>query len=100
MYNYFNHLLLKWHCGFCEGFSTKHCLLVMTQKWRKCLEKSGISEVILADLSKALNCLLYEFLIAKLFAYVFDYRSLKSWRLFFLIDSKEQKLKMSLVITL
>ena len=41
MYKYFNHILSKWQCGFRKGFSTQHCLLVMTEKWRKCLDKGG-----------------------------------------------------------
>ena len=49
MYKYFNHILSKWQCGFRKGFSTQHCLLVMTQKWRKCLDKGGISGAILTD---------------------------------------------------
>ena len=32
MYKYFNHILSKWQCGFRKGFSTQHCLLVMTEK--------------------------------------------------------------------
>ena len=32
MYKYFNHILSKWQCGFRKGFSTQHCLLVMTKK--------------------------------------------------------------------
>ena len=32
MYKYFNFILSKWQCGFRKGFSTQHCLLVMTEK--------------------------------------------------------------------
>ena len=32
MYKYFNHILSKCQCGFCKGFSTQHCLLVVTEK--------------------------------------------------------------------
>ena len=35
MYIYFNHILVKWHCGFRKELSAQHCLLVMTEKWRK-----------------------------------------------------------------
>ena len=38
MYKYFNHILSQWQCGFSKGFSTQHCILVMTEKWRKCLD--------------------------------------------------------------
>ena len=77
MYKYFNHILSKWQCGFRKGFSTQHCLLVMTEKWRKCLDKGGISGAILTDLSKAFDCILHDLLIAKLAAYCFDYQSLR-----------------------
>ena len=59
MYKYFNHILSKWQCGFRKGFSTRHCLLVMTEKWQKCLDKGGISGAMLKDLSKAFDCILH-----------------------------------------
>ena len=77
MYKYFNHILSKWQCGFRKSFSTQHCLLVMTEKWRKCLDKGSISGAILTDLSKAFDCILHDLLIAKLAAYGFDYQSLR-----------------------
>ena len=78
MYKYFNHILLKWQCGFRKGFSTQHCLIVMTEKWRKCLEwGGGISGAILTALSKPFHCILHDLLIAKLAAYDFNYQSLK-----------------------
>ena len=75
MYKYFNFILSKWECGFRKGFSTQHCLLVMTEKWRKCLDKVSISGDILTDLSKAFDCILHDLLVAKLSAYSFDYQS-------------------------
>ena len=36
----------------------------MTKKWRKCLDKGGISEAILTDLSKAFDCILDNLLVA------------------------------------
>ena len=77
MYKYFNHILSKWQCGFRKSFSTQHCLPVMTEKWRKCLDKGSISGAILTDLSKAFDCILHDLLIAKLAAYGFDYQSLR-----------------------
>ena len=93
MYNYFNHILSKWQCGFRKGFSTQHCLLVMTEKWRKCLDKGGISGVILTDLSKAFDCILHDLLIAKLAAYGFDYQSLKIMESF--LSNRQQRTKIN-----
>ena len=73
MYKYFNHILSKWQRGFRKGFSTQQCLLVMTEKGRKCLGKGNISGAILTDLSKAFDCILQDLLIVKLAAYGFDY---------------------------
>ena len=70
------------------------------EKVAKMFGLRGISRAILTDLSKAFDCILYNLLIAKLVAYGFDYQSLRSMRLFFPTDSKEQKLIMPLVATL
>ena len=37
------------------GFSAQHCLLAMTEKWRKYLDKNGVSGAFLTDLSKAFD---------------------------------------------
>ena len=43
MYEYFNKILSKQQGGFRQGFSTHHCLLAMTEKWWKYLDKDGVS---------------------------------------------------------
>ena len=100
MYKYFNHILSKWQCGFRKGFSTQHCRLVMTEKWRKCLDKGGISGAILTDLSIAFDCILHDFLIAKLAAYGLDYQSLRIIESFLFNRKQRTKLIMSLVVAL
>ena len=89
IYKYFNHILSKWQCGFCKGFSTQHCLLVMTEKWRKCLDKGGISGAILTDFSKAFDYILHDLLIAKLAVYGFDYQSLRIMESF--LSNRQQR---------
>ena len=74
MYAYLNKILSQ--CGFRQGYSTQKCLLIMTEKWRQCLDKVVISGALLTDLSKTFDCLLHDILIAKLSAYVLDYNSL------------------------
>ena len=76
MYEYFNKILSKQQCGFRQGFSTQYCLLAITEKWQKCLDKDGLNGALLKDLSKAFDFLLHDLLIAKLASYGFDYKSL------------------------
>ena len=77
IYEYLNKILSKWQCGFRQGYSAQHCLLVMVEKWRQCLDNGGVSGALLTDLSKAFDCILYDLLIAKLAADGFDYNSLQ-----------------------
>ena len=61
MYVYLNKILSKWQCGFRQGYSTQHCLLIMTEKWRQCLDKGGrggwggVSGALLTEFSKAFD---------------------------------------------
>ena len=34
IYEYLNKILSRWQCGFRQGYSAQHCLLVMVKKWR------------------------------------------------------------------
>ena len=42
MYKYFDQILCKYQCGFCQGYNTQHCLVVMVEKWKDTLEKGGL----------------------------------------------------------
>ena len=76
MYEYFNKILSEQQCEFREGFGTQHCLLAMTEKWAKYLDKDWGNWALLTDLSKNFDCLILNLLIAKLAAYGFDYELL------------------------
>ena len=76
MYEYFNKILSKQQCGFRQGFSAHCCVLAMTKKWWKYLDKDGVSGALLTDLSKVFDYLLHDLSIEKLVAYCFDYESL------------------------
>ena len=57
---------------FRQGFSTQHCLLVMVEKMKKTRDKKGVFAAVLADLSKAFDCIPHGLLIAKLNAFGFN----------------------------
>ena len=49
----------------------------MTERWRKYLDKGGISGAILTDFSKAFDCILHDLLMDELAAYGFYYQFLR-----------------------
>ena len=65
----------------------------MTEKWRKCLDKMTINGTILTDLSEDLDCILHDLLVAKLFAYGFDYQPLRIIESF--LFSEQQRTKVN-----
>ena len=67
-----NKILSPKLCGYRKGRSTQHALLNLLQNWQKCLDKSGVVGTVLMDLSKALDCLPNDLLLAKLSAYGVD----------------------------
>ena len=77
MSKFFDKLLSKYHCGFGKGFNSQHCLASMLEKWWKALHNRGCSKVILTGLSNVFDCLLHDFLIAKLYVYDFGMKFLK-----------------------
>ena len=71
----------------------------MVEKWRQCLDKGRVGGILVTYLSKAVNCILHGFLIAKLAAYGFDHNSLQMLQshLSKKKKSKEQQLMMRIV---
>ena len=59
-------------CGFREGYGTQHALLRFVEACKKTMDNRGVAGAVLADLSKAYDCLNHELLIAKLNAYGFS----------------------------
>ena len=91
IYPFFDTLFSKFHCGFREGFNTQHCLLPMTEKWRKTLNKDWETGAVLTDVSKAFDYIDHNLLIAKLDAYGFEKQSLTSFIRILQSVSKERK---------
>ena len=59
-------ILSNFQCGFRKGFNAQQCLIGMIEKAKRIMDKGGHFSALLTDLSKVLNCLPHDLLIAKL----------------------------------
>lgn len=74
--------------------SAQHCFVSMIEKFKKnSLDSSGISGLLLTDLSKAFECIDHELLIAKLYAYSSDKNSL--FFIHFYLRQRKQRTKIN-----
>ena len=76
-----------------KGNSTQHALLRLIEKCRSFLDMKGFAGAILMDLSKALDCLNHELLIAKLEAYGFSRSVLKL--VYDYLSNRKQRVKIN-----
>ena len=83
----------KQQCGFCKGYSTQYCLLSMLEKWKSAVDKEKYFGALLADLSKALDCISHELIPAKLHAYGFSLRALRLIHSY--INDKKQRTRVN-----
>ena len=56
--------------------STQSCFFCVTENWKQSLDEGGHYGAPLADLSKAIDCIMHDLLTAKLQEYDFDNNSL------------------------
>ena len=77
MSEYFESFLSKYQCGFRRGYSARHCLLSMLEKWKSAIDNKNMFGALLTDLSKAFDCLSHDLLIARLNAYGFSIAALR-----------------------
>ena len=57
MQNYFKNILSKYHCAFRKGYNAQHCLIALLEKWKQTVNNGGDFGALMADLSKAFDCL-------------------------------------------
>ena len=77
MYSYFSNVFPRYQSGFRKGYSAQHRLLAMTEKMKEDQDNNKPCSAVLTDFTKAFDCLLHDFLIAKLRAFGFDLKSLR-----------------------
>lgn len=64
-------------CEFWQSLSIVNCLLLLTEKWRKLLNRGETYRVLLTGLSKAFKCLPHVLVIANLHTYEVDVPTLR-----------------------
>ena len=64
-------------CGFRKNYNTQHALIRLIERFKHCLDNSGVIAAVLMDLSKAYDCTPHDLLIAKLHTYGISMQSLK-----------------------
>ena len=73
---YFKAMFFKFQCRFRKGFNTKHCLLLIIEKWQEVLDNDGETSTVLTNLSKGFDFINHNIQKAKLNAYGVEKRSL------------------------
>ena len=56
-------------CGFRKNYSTQEALICLIERFKHCLDNSGVIAAVLIDISKVYDCIPHDLLIAKLYAY-------------------------------
>ena len=89
----FEFILSKYQCGFRRGYKAKHCLITLTEKWKKSVHNAGAFGALFNDLSKSFDCLSHEHLIPKRDTYGFDKNAIKLVNSY--LSNRNQRVKMN-----
>ena len=86
-------ILSKCQCGFRRGYNEQHCLITLTEKWKKSVDNGWVFSALFTDLSKVFDCLSHEILITKLDAYGFHKNTLKLVNSY--LSNRKQRVKIN-----
>ena len=67
--NFTGKVLSKFVSAYRKSYSSNHVLLKLIEEWKKSLADTNIMGTVLMDLSKALDCIPHDLLVANLHAY-------------------------------
>ena len=67
--NFTDKVLPKFVSAYRKSYSSNHVLLKLIEEWKKSLADTNIMGTVLMDLSKALDCIPHDLLVANLHAY-------------------------------
>ena len=90
---YINQFLPLFLCGYRKGFSTQTASVWLIEKWKHQFDKNGFVGAVLMDLSKALDTINYDLLIAKLHAYGFGKNALDL--VYSYLNNRNQRVKIN-----
>ena len=97
MSEFFDNIFSKYQCGFRKGYSARHCLLVMIEKWKKVVDNESAFGTLLTDLSKAFDCIPHDLIIAKLEAYGFQIDALRL--VYDYLSNRKQRVKLNVTFS-
>ena len=91
--SYIDNIISPYLCGFRKGYSPQHVLLRLKDILNRSLDKNEMVGLVMMDLSKAFDCIPHDLLIAKLYAYGFDIKSLKL--IYSYLKERKQRVKIN-----
>ena len=75
--SFIDSILSTFLSAYRKSYSTQHVLIRLIEEWKQKLDRNCVVGAILMDLSKAFDSIPHDLIIAKLYAYGFDFEALK-----------------------